>query len=92
LCDFLDFHQEAEDMAEKQNVQLYYKLGATEGKNDTMTPKQFSQTFNRQGVRTKWVAAVTEFAKKPESEHYEGLYLRWLYPGCPKVQLIFHKS
>jgi hypothetical protein len=79
-------------MAEMESVTLHYKLGTMMGMNDSMTPADFSRTFGMSGARTKWVTALTDLFSKPESENYDGLYIRWLYPGCPLVIFFFFKE
>jgi len=54
--------------------------------NDSMTPREFSRIFSMTGARNKWVNAVVDLTLKPASESYSGLYIRWLYPGCPDVK------
>jgi hypothetical protein len=83
-------HKQAEEMAEMEFVSMHYKLGTLMGMNDSMAPPDFSRTFSMAGSRGKWVTALADLFSKPESEHYEGLYIRWLYPGCPNVRFFLH--
>jgi hypothetical protein len=80
-----DLHKQADEIADMESVTIHYKLGTMMGMNDSMTPPDFSRTFSMTGSRGKWVTALVDLFAKPESEHYEGLYIRWLYPGCPNV-------
>lgn len=74
-----------------ESVTLHYKLGTMMGMNDSMTPADFSRTFSMSGSRGKWVTALADLFTKPESDNYEGLYIRWLYPGCPLVIMCIFK-
>jgi len=84
-----DLHKQADEMADMESVSMHYKLGTLMGMNDSMAPPDFSRTFDLAGSRSKWVTALADLFTRPESEHYEGLYIRWLYPGCPNV-IILH--
>jgi hypothetical protein len=84
-----DLHKQADEMADMESVSMHYKLGTLMGMNDSMAPPDFSRTFDLAGSRSKWVTALADLFSRPESEHYEGLYIRWLYPGCPNV-IILH--
>jgi hypothetical protein len=65
---------------------MHYLVGTASTLADTMTPKQFSTLFAMVSARSKWINAVVQHFQKPESKPYSGLYIRWLYPGCPEVR------
>ncbi|XP_059482220.1 chitinase-3-like protein 2 isoform X2 [Neocloeon triangulifer] len=78
-----DLYKKASDISSKPTVKLHYKLGTLMNMTDSMTPKDFSKTFDMPGRKSKWISSIIDLCKKPEGTYFTGLYIRWLYPGCP---------
>ncbi|CAB3360169.1 Hypothetical predicted protein [Cloeon dipterum] len=78
-----DMHMDAQKISSKPTVKLHYKLGTGMSMNDSMNPIDFSRTFDMTIRRGRWVDAMVSLSQKPEGQYYSGLYIRWLYPGCP---------
>jgi len=75
-------------LVNKPTVTLHYKIGTGMNMTDSMTPLDFSKAFAMRSAKVKWINALVDHFLKSESNNYIGLYLRWLYPGCPNVRIL----